>query len=281
MQPAQQRLWPDPQPLVERLGRDFFRQLPATPGVYLMRGTADTVLYVGKARNLRHRLGSYRVANADRMPRRTLRLLQLVRQIRWEECSDEAAALRRESELLLALKPRFNRAGVWPGPKRFLAWRLHPGGLELIVTESWEEGWTCTGPFGGQAIHVHRALVRLLWCRFHPDLGLAGMPTGWFYGEHGLQVSIPHRDSSLLSEAAARLTLLAHGDSDAFQTWLLPVTLTFEQAIRDEDIEFVTKHLDRRGELNSGVEIRDKDNPDGVSIEARTLENVENLPDDG
>ena len=150
---------------MERLGRDFFRNLPECPGVYLMRGASDTVLYVGKAKNLRKRLGSYRVANPERMPRRHLRLLRLVEHIGWEECDDERAALRRESELLLTLKPRFNRAGVWQGVKRFLAWRLQSAGLELAVAESVEEGWNCAGPFGAHAVHVHRALVRLLWCR--------------------------------------------------------------------------------------------------------------------
>jgi hypothetical protein len=62
---AQQLLFPDPQPLVERLGRDFFRDLPECPGVYLMRDTSDVILYVGKAKNLRKRLASYRFSLND------------------------------------------------------------------------------------------------------------------------------------------------------------------------------------------------------------------------
>ncbi|MBI4660259.1 MAG: GIY-YIG nuclease family protein [Verrucomicrobia bacterium] len=50
-------LFPDPQPLVERLGRDFFRQFPEGPGVYLMRDAHEAILYIGKAKNLRKRLG--------------------------------------------------------------------------------------------------------------------------------------------------------------------------------------------------------------------------------
>ena len=38
---TQQLLFPDPRPLVERLGRDFFRRLPECPGVYLMRDESD------------------------------------------------------------------------------------------------------------------------------------------------------------------------------------------------------------------------------------------------
>jgi len=39
-------------------GEDFFRALPSGPGVHLMRGATEGVLYVGKARNLRKRLAS-------------------------------------------------------------------------------------------------------------------------------------------------------------------------------------------------------------------------------
>src|ERR1041385_6985688 len=117
---TQMLLFPDPRPLVDRLGPQFFRDAPQCPGVYLMRDATDSVLYVGKAKNLRRRLGSYRVANPDRMPRRHLRLLRAVTRIELRPCPDEASALRCEAELLRDLKPRFNRAGTWFGPPRFL-----------------------------------------------------------------------------------------------------------------------------------------------------------------
>src|SRR5204863_1452558 len=103
-------------PLVERLGREFFRRLPEGPGIYLMRDANDVVLYIGKAKNLRNRLASYRVANPDRMPRRHLRLLRVVARIELQECADESSALARESELLRRIQPRFNRAGTWMRP---------------------------------------------------------------------------------------------------------------------------------------------------------------------
>ena len=103
-----------PRPLVERLGEAFFHALPEQPGVYLMCGETEGVLYVGKARDLRKRLSSYRVANPERLSRRIIRLLYQVRRIEVDLCTTEEAARHREELLICVLQPRFNRAGqVW------------------------------------------------------------------------------------------------------------------------------------------------------------------------
>jgi hypothetical protein len=116
MRANQRWLFPHPRPLVERFGEDFFRRLPERPAVYLMCGSGEGVLYVGKAKNLRKRLGSYRVANPETLSRRILRLLHRVTRIEWDECPDDSAAGYREEMLIAVLQPRFNRAGkVWPG----------------------------------------------------------------------------------------------------------------------------------------------------------------------
>jgi hypothetical protein len=107
-------LFDPPKPLVERFGEEFFAALPTGPGVYFFCGATEGVLYVGKARNLRKRLGSYRVANPERLPRRIIRLLHQVRRIEWDECPTEDAARHREELLICVLAPKFNAAGkVW------------------------------------------------------------------------------------------------------------------------------------------------------------------------
>src|SRR5688500_18935023 len=111
---ARGQLWlfPPPKPLIERFGEEFFRQLPVSPGVYFLCGPGEGVLYVGKARNLRKRLASYRVANPERLSRRIIRLLHRVTRIEWDECRDELAAQCREELLIAVLEPSFNRTGV-------------------------------------------------------------------------------------------------------------------------------------------------------------------------
>src|SRR4029453_10168515 len=81
-------LFPPNGPLAERFGAEFFRAIPESPGVYLMSTARDGILYVGKAKNLRRRLGSYRSGTGDRLPRRLLRLVLTIERIDWDVCSN-------------------------------------------------------------------------------------------------------------------------------------------------------------------------------------------------
>ncbi len=188
---SQRLLIDDPRPLDERLGPSFFRQAPERTGVYVMRDAADQVLYVGKAKSLRQRLRNYRIANPDRMPRRHLRLVREVARIEFEFCPGESAALKREADLLWSLKPKFNRAGVWPGKTRFLVWRRVGERLELTVADVPEPGWQRFGPLGqARARHLHQTLSRVLWLAINPARGFAGLPAGWTQGGQSEQREI-------------------------------------------------------------------------------------------
>lgn len=87
-------------------------QLPATPGVYLFKDAAGVVLYVGKANNLRSRVGSYLQPSADLLASRgpeIHRLIEdLVEDVDYLECESEVDALLRESRLIKDVQPRFN-----------------------------------------------------------------------------------------------------------------------------------------------------------------------------
>lgn len=253
MPAAQPLLFPDPQPLVERLGRDFFRQLPAVPGVYLMRDASEAVLYVGKAKSLRQRLGQYRVANPDRLRGRHLRLLHAVARIEWRVCASEVEALAREAELLRALRPPFNRAGTWPGTPRYLAWRVVEGGLELAIVDEVQTGWDCHGPATGLGKVLRCVITRLVWRMLNQGQSVAMLPPGWFDGQIPDPVSMaPHRDFSGHAVCPGqRLVDLFTGDGHEFWGWareaLASATHPFEQAALAADLEVVADFAIRRG----------------------------------
>jgi predicted GIY-YIG superfamily endonuclease len=236
-------LFPDPRPLVDRLGREFFRELPEDPGVYLMRDAADAVLYVGKARNLRKRLGSYRVANPDRMPKRHLRLLRAVTRIDLEPCPDEPAALKREAELLRQLRPRFNRAGTWPAPPRCLLWQRKHEHLAFSVNDSTEPGWQCIGSIGAAARYVKPLVIRLLWRAIHSSSASSTMPAGW---HRGLMANVTWiHCGSVADEANRAVEVLFSGGVTAFSQWVCGRQSIeihpFDRAALVEDLENLQK----------------------------------------
>ncbi len=164
MPDPQLRLFPEPRPFLERFGAEFFLRIPPTPGVYVMTGERERVLYIGKARNLRQRLASYKYLKPTR---KNLRLACRVRAITWELCDDEAAATLRENQLLRLHKPVFNVVNTRSEHYPFLGIRFEPGAIHLRLTKSPEPlaGENIYGAFKGLPLVRQSlcSLARLLW----------------------------------------------------------------------------------------------------------------------
>jgi len=86
--------------------RDQVSRLPGKPGVYRMFGETGELLYVGKARNLKARVGSY--AKIGGQTQRIARMISLTRSMEFVVTASETEALLLEANLIKRLKPRFN-----------------------------------------------------------------------------------------------------------------------------------------------------------------------------
>jgi excinuclease ABC subunit C len=95
---------PDPRPGPAEKVRTF----PTTPGVYLMKAADGSVIYVGKAKNLRSRAGHYFTKEAAENSR-TRDLVPLIADIDFIPCETEVEALLKESRLVKDVQPKFNR----------------------------------------------------------------------------------------------------------------------------------------------------------------------------
>lgn len=125
------------------------RDVPHKPGVYLMRDRFHRVIYVGKARNLRKRVGQYFMpSRAMRADLKTRALLEAIWDFEWHLAGSEPEALLLEGRLIKEFRPRYNIS--FRDDKRFLL-------VKCELREEWprfrltrmknDEGARYFGPF--------------------------------------------------------------------------------------------------------------------------------------
>ena len=83
-------------------------KFPTGPGIYLFQDKAGRVIYIGKAKNLRSRAGSYFLAAAA-ADQRTANLVREAYDIDCVETESDVDALLMEARLVKDIQPKFNR----------------------------------------------------------------------------------------------------------------------------------------------------------------------------
>lgn len=83
------------------------KKLPAKPGVYIMHDEQDTILYVGKAVNLRNRVRSYFRENIGRGPQID-KMVSLIARFEYIVTDSELEALILENNLIKEHLPKYN-----------------------------------------------------------------------------------------------------------------------------------------------------------------------------
>ena len=86
--------------------REVLATLPLRPGVYRMQDARGDVLYVGKARALRHRVANY--TQVERLPLRLQRMVSQCRSMTIVTTNSEAEALLLEAQLIKRYRPPYN-----------------------------------------------------------------------------------------------------------------------------------------------------------------------------
>jgi excinuclease ABC subunit C len=97
-----------------KFGADFLAGVPLEPGIYRLYDAAGTLLYVGKAGNLRRRLAQYRRASRIRKDRKHRALVRLADRIEWQVCTSELEASLTEIQIIQEVRPSRNVAGAFP-----------------------------------------------------------------------------------------------------------------------------------------------------------------------
>ncbi|RYZ94523.1 MAG: nucleotide excision repair endonuclease, partial [Proteobacteria bacterium] len=97
----------------QKFGADYFASLPTTPGIYRIFNAKGTIIYVGKAKNLRRRLGQYRNAKRRKKHRKMLKIVGEAASIQYELHPSDHEACLAEIKVIQEERPKFNRAGAF------------------------------------------------------------------------------------------------------------------------------------------------------------------------
>ena len=94
-------------PLSKSKLKDLLKELPENPGVYKFLDESKSIIYIGKAKNLRKRISSYFVNSSDKT-KKLKKLVYLLKNLDITITSSELEALLLEQHLIKEKKPKFN-----------------------------------------------------------------------------------------------------------------------------------------------------------------------------
>ena len=84
--------------------KDTIKNLPKGPGVYMFKDQKDKFLYVGKATNLKSRVGSYLKTENSRI----IKMIESAQSLEFISTESDIEALILESQLIKRFQPKFN-----------------------------------------------------------------------------------------------------------------------------------------------------------------------------
>jgi len=96
-----------PEQAVPLTPADKVKTFPAAPGIYLMKDAVGKVIYIGKAKSLRHRAASY-FLKAAAEEQRTAELVKHIADIDFVQTDSEVDAMLMEARLVKDTQPLFN-----------------------------------------------------------------------------------------------------------------------------------------------------------------------------
>lgn len=143
--------------------------LPTKPGCYIMKNAAGTIIYVGKAINLKNRVRSYFHADASH-DAKTRRLVRDITHLEWIVVGSELEALILEMNLIKRHRPHYNIR--LKDDKRYPYIKVHwnePFPHVTVTRQMAEDGARYFGPYTSawavyQTLDVLRRIFPYLTC---------------------------------------------------------------------------------------------------------------------
>src|SRR3989338_8118918 len=191
--------------------KEKIKNLPKSPGVYIMKGASGEILYVGKAGNLRKRVSSYFYPNRMH-PARIKALTDSVRDVSYIPASTEAEALIYENSLIKQMSPKYNVALRDDKSYPMLKLTVNEKFPRLFITRTRkDDGSIYYGPYSDAKL-LREALILLR--QIFPLRSCGKMPKNVCLDYHIKQCLGPctgETDGSRYNEIVAELKLFLEG----------------------------------------------------------------------
>ncbi|MEH7247751.1 UvrB/UvrC motif-containing protein [Neobacillus niacini] len=128
--------------------KEKVRSLPSTPGVYLMKDSQSTTIYVGKAKNLKRRVQSY-FQQSKNHPQKIIKLAQNIRDFDFILTDTEFEAFMLECKLIRERKPLFNKMMKSPQSYCYIVFEMNKSlrTFEITNTKYEQDGRLYFGPY--------------------------------------------------------------------------------------------------------------------------------------
>lgn len=245
------------------------REFPQTAGIYLMKDSAGRVIYVGKAKNLRSRAGSYFSKTAAEELRTSYWIAEIC-DIDYVECESEVDALLMESRLIKDVQPKYNKELKDDKTFPYLMISTREDFPRVEVTrEPKDHGVKLYGPFASAgalrgAIQVLQKIFKFRTC----SLDIEENDERWRWFRPCLLASINQCSAPCnlrigkeeYRRDVKRLQMFLDGHKDKLLAQLraemqaAAKSLQFERAAALRDEIRMLETLDRRGELDTHVQ---------------------------
>lgn len=129
--------------------KDIFKKIqagiPQAPGIYQYFDERGTLLYVGKAKNLRNRISSYFIAQKHSL--KTIELVQKIKDIQFTLVNSEHDAFILENELIKNYQPKYNINLKDDKSYPYIVIKKEPFPRVFLTRRKIKDGSTYFGPF--------------------------------------------------------------------------------------------------------------------------------------
>lgn len=144
--------------------KEKVRNLPLSPGVYLMKDSSGSIIYVGKSKNLKNRVGSY-FQNSKNHTTKVEKLVKNLKDFDYMLTDTEFEAFMLECKLIKDLKPTYNKMMKNPLSYTYIRINLHEyyPGIQVVSEYVQDDDSLYFGPYTSKNT-VERAVQGIKEC---------------------------------------------------------------------------------------------------------------------